>query len=358
MVSGQNVATFEYGGTALGFDAARNSLFLVGHDWGQLVAEISIPAVLIGASVADLATAAVLQPFTDPTHGLIYTVNPPDGNIKVGGLLPYQNQLYLSAYDYYDGAGSQLISHFTCGLDLSVPCAGPYQVGTLGAGFVDGYFGLVPTDWQGALGAPVLNGNCCLSIISRTSFGPALFAVDPTQLGTTTPLPAKPLVYYPQAYPLAPWGGTNPYFNGTTEITGVVFPNATRSVLFFGRHGLGTFCYGPGTSDRTLAGQPADGGVDTWCYDPVDSSKGTHAYPYAYYVWAYDANDLATVASGQTAPWAVKPYAVWQLTFPFANSVAQLLGAAYDPQTGRIFLSQGHGDGALPLIHVFTVQVP
>src|SRR6185436_6611985 len=117
-----------------------------------------------------------------------------------------------------------------------------FQVGRLGAGYVSGYFGLVPAAWQTALGGPVLNGQCCLGIISRTSYGPALFAIDPTRLTASNPLPATPLVYYPQANPLAEWDSTNPYFNGTTEIRGVVFPEGTRSVLFFGRHGTGEFC--------------------------------------------------------------------------------------------------------------------
>src|ERR1041384_8836106 len=38
-----NGSSFGYGGTALAFNPQHNSLFLVGHDWHQLVAEVSIP---------------------------------------------------------------------------------------------------------------------------------------------------------------------------------------------------------------------------------------------------------------------------------------------------------------------------
>jgi hypothetical protein len=102
---------------------------------------------------------------------------------------------------------------------------------------------------------------------------------------------------------------------------------------------------------------PNEPGV-VYCYDPEDSSKGTHGYPYAYYVWAYNAADLAAVNSGQFQPWEVKPYAVWKLTLPFAAWATHLNGAAYDPQNRRIFLSQAFADGAKPLIHVFTIQIP
>ena len=70
-------------------------------------------------------------------------------------------------------------------------------------------------------------------------------------------------------------------------ITGMVFPSGTRTVLFFGKHGMGNYCYGTGGSS----------GGD--CFDPDDSSKGIHSYPYRSQVWAYDANDLIAVKNGQ-----------------------------------------------------------
>ena len=145
------------------------------------------------------------------------------------------------------------------------------------------------------------------------------------------------------------------------------FPRVRKSVLFFGRQGLGEFCYGAGTSDPLLHGQPHDElnypGVIN-CYDPADHNKGTHGWPYAHYVWAYDANDLAGVKSGQSMPWEVKPYSVWRLDFPFDTtfempsdvSGRQIGGATYDPVTNRIYVSQMFGEDQLPVIHVFTVQ--
>jgi hypothetical protein len=97
------------------------------------------------------------------------------------------------------------------------------------------------------------------------------------------------------------------------------------------------------------------------CFDPTDTSKGTHAYPYQYQVWAYDVLDLAAVKAGQRQPWDVHPYAVWSLTFPISpvGGNIHLGGAAYDPQTQRIYVSQLHADvigfDPLPVIHVFQV---
>ena len=99
-----------------------------------------------------------------------------------------------------------------------------------------------------------------------------------------------------------------------------------------------------------------------YCWDPIyTGSKGGHAYPYVHQVWAYDANSLVDAKNGRINPWDVRPYAIWTLAIPSAFGIpgyAGVQGAAYDPVTQRIFVSQKHGEGNLPLIHVFKVQVP
>jgi hypothetical protein len=202
---------------------------------------------------------------------------------------------------------------------------------------------LIPSEWQSQFGGPALTGNCCLAIVSLQSSGPAASVFNPSNVGTGNPVSAAPVVGYPDAHPLGTgWGTTNPLFNGTTQIRGLVFPVGTRSVLFFGRHGVGTFCYGTGAE----------------CNDPADNSKGTHAYPYKHQIWAYDANDLVAVKNGAKPQWEVTPYAVWNFSLPFenANSGHAIGGAAYDPQTNNIYISQQCVDtGCAPIIHVFMV---
>jgi hypothetical protein len=334
-------SSFYYGGTALTYNPSNGSLFLVGHPWDQKVAEVNIPKIIHSAQLSSLTTAPILQPFTDASEGKMYTVD--DGSIRVGGLMVSNGKLYGTVYSYYDGDGSQLRSHYYSSLNLSIQgdVQGMYQVGNLGAGFVSGYMTAIPAEWQAILGGPMLTGQCCLAIIGRTSSGPAVFVFDPNDLGVKNPVPASPLVYYPLTNPLGNWGTTNPYYNGSTEVTGMLFPQGTRSILFFGRHGLGTFCYGTGQE----------------CNDPTDSSKGTHAYPYAYQIWAYDAAELLKVKHGQLQPWQVRPYAIWNFDLPVPDQGKHIGGAAYDPQTRRIFLSQLCVDtDCLPVIHVFTVK--
>jgi hypothetical protein len=350
---------FSYGGTALAYDPGRNGLFAVGHDWYQLTAEVSIPPLVDSTDLSALNTATLLQPFADATGGKIDEAGP-DTN-KIGGELVYQGRLYGTVYVYYDASGSQVVTHWARnGTSLSSGAAsGLYAVGDAGAGFVSGYLAEVPPEWQASLGGPALTGNCCIPIISRTSYGPGVSVFDPAQLGSADPVPATPLVDYPSDHPaLGDWGESwNPaegiLWDGATTIRGVVFPKGTSSVLFFGTQGIGPFCYGEGTDDQSLAGQPTpDGSV--WCYDPDDSSKGTHGYPYVPEVWAYDANDLLAVRTGAKQPWEVKPYATWQLDLPFGSPT--IGGAAYDPGTGTIYVSQQFGNGTDPVIHAFRVQ--
>ncbi len=338
-------SSFAYGGSALAFYSEHSSLFMVGHPWQQMVAEVAIPAL------GD--TATVLQPFVDVTEGRMLSVgtNPVSDNPQVGGLLPYQGKLIASVFLYYDGTAGQIRSHFVSGLDLSVlgDVAGPFQIGAYNqvvgqntAGFVDGWMVLVPAAWQAALGGPILAGQCCLPIISRTSLGPAAFAIDPAQLSLTDPLPALPLLYYTGQHVLPDQNGVS-LANVTTQMGGAVFPAGTRSLMFFGRIGLGPYCYGEVPKD---------------CIDPAEGSKGPHMFPYTYFVWAYDVADLAKVKAGQIQPWDVRPYATWPLVLPEPPVVLDevIQGVTIDQATNRIFLSQYHGDGDNPLILVYGVK--
>ncbi len=334
-----DATTFAYGGTALGYNPGNNSLYITGHDHVQFSAEISIPAVVNSTNLNELATATILQPLADATEGKLGQINPSDSNPqKIGGHLVYNGKLIVTGFSYYDGGGTQKASHFSRPLSLSTTgqVVGPYLVGA-DPHFVDGYMTLVPPEWQAAFAGPALTGMCCGPIASVQSEGPSISVFNPD----LTRQPATRLLGYPLSNPLRPVSSTNAVHNLTSSISGVVFPGGTRSVLFFGRHGVGTYCYGEGAD----------------CGDPADSSKGVHAYPYVYQVWAYDANDLLAVKSRAKREYQPQPYAVWTFKLPFERTLSThfLGGAAYDPQTQRIYLSQRGGDAPGPVIHAFKV---
>jgi hypothetical protein len=321
---------FDYGGIAIAFNSANQSLYVVGHENDLLTAEIEIPA--LGG------TARILQPLTDALNGQLRAIG--DTERRIGGNLVYRDKLYVTGFVFYDAEGAQRRSHFSRPLALdSGEVAGPLRAGGLATGFYSGYMGLIPAAWQERLGGPALTGNCCLSIISRTSYGPAAFAFDPENIGK-----AEPLVYYTaDRQTLGRYGatGSHPVFNGSTRITGIVFPESTSSVLFFGMTGVGNYCYGEAAE----------------CQDPSNVYKGEHAYPYRAYVWAYNAADLAAVKAGKRRPWQMIPYATWEL--PDLGDVSANFGvggATYDPASGRIYVAEKFGDGTRPLIHVYEIR--
>lgn len=348
---------FGWGGKGLTFNANDpanpndDTLFIVGHDHEQMVAEVSIPEAIVSGNPNHLRTASVVQPFADVTDGL--KSSQLEGKVKIGGLLVNDGELLWTAYEFYDADADARVSHGVSPLNLSGSgdARGMYRVGALNPGFTAGYMAHIPSEWQDEFGAPVLTGQSTgvLAIISRTSAGPALFGFDPKDLGSST-APAEPFLYY-----VRPGDGTqelagglstqNPLYNYNSSIGGVVFPEGSRSVVFFGGHGTGAVCYG--TQEE--------------CNDPVRGGKGHHDVGgnYVYQAWAYDVLDLLAVKGGQKQPWEIEPYQTWEISLPIENGDARLLGAAYDPLTNRVFVSQYKGDfdnGRNPLIHVFQLD--
>ncbi len=328
-----------YGGSAMGLGADGSSLYY-GCVYGTSVARVRIP---------DLGEVA---PVLEPCQGVpnLNDVNPGDPNGKLlGGVLAWKGRMVVSGYASYDGGNRATRSHF---IGATIATArGPYTVGDHLPGLVGGYMGVVPDEWRSLLGGPALTGLCCISIISRSSYGPAVSAFDPDLVGTGSKSPATLLIGYPHDHQtLGPYEGAGPFYSGATRLGGVFFPSGTRSLMFVGRHGSG-FCYGDGTKDPSLHLKPHAGGV--WCFDPTDLDKGAHGYPYKHMVWAYDASDLAGVAAGRTAPWDVRPYAAWTLPEMGGDTGdANIRGATYDPATRRLYISTS----TQPLVHVYEMQ--
>jgi hypothetical protein len=363
---------YDYPPRGLAYHAAHDSLYVPGFADFHGCGEVSIPVPVAGAaSLAELPTAAALQPITDPTEGtwqaLAY-----GAAINLGGLLVHEERLIVDFYRYYDTEGTQPTSHWSRNLSLSAAgdYVGPVQllvtdaVGTssVHAGNISGYMGHVPPSWQTRLGGPCFTGQSGISIVSRTSLGPCVFTFDPANIGVVSPVPTTPLVFYPVDHPtlgnytIGP-GEPNPnvFFNGTMQVCGVCMPVGWRSVLFFGCIGVGVYAYGMGTGDPSLNNQPVPGEPGVfYCYDPVNPTKGDHAYPYEARVWAYDALELAQVAAGNVAAWDVVPYAAWTLPSDFYSWLPRLAGAADDPARQRIYVSQTRGDGDAPLIHCYA----
>lgn len=352
-----NGESFSFATAPLAFNPDNKSLFIGTRN--RKVAEVSIPEPAKADAIGGLPFGTYLQPMTDPSEGHLADIA--TSGVSLSGLLVHDRTLYGAGIIYYDANNIQTDSHFARPLQLNESGVKKlFRVWQNGkTGFVAGYMASVPPEWQERLGGPALTGQCCLAIITRTSLGPAAFVFDPSEIKNGKNASAEPLLYYPHDHPtLGPWEGANATYGGTTQVGGVALVAGTRSAIFIGRNGLGSFCYGNGTNDPNKASARSTDG-QKFCYDPTNADKGQHAFPYRYQMWAYDVAELAEVRAGRRDPWSVKPYGVWPFDLPFVEPGVRIGGVAYDPSRQRIFVSQlladRDGYSFRPLIHVFRI---
>lgn len=341
-------------GGAVQYVPETGTLRMGGHAWGACVAEVRIPE-LRDIKTQPLLVAQMAVPFHEPTEGKYAAIGPLGGGAyRLQGTFRVGNTCLSNASVYYDAPGAQPYSAYrmSCDPNVTGEVVGPVKIGNLRTGYTSGYMAPVPPMWQAALGGPVITGNAGLSIIFRTSSGPCAFSFDPENIGKVDPVPANPLVCYPVEFPLDgnsyENGRVSQYFNGTSQINGAVIVDGTASLLFFGMHGLGPFCYG-----KDCGQDPAGG----W---------SPEAPPYSAYAWAYDLNQIAACRKSTTCTfWSLKPYAVWAFDLPIppvggmeaarAAGYFDIAGVGYDPVRQWIFLPQVIMEQVT--VHVYKVNV-
>ena len=362
--SGQvGTSGFEFGGNAITFNPAGNSLFLASDvDRGLHVAEISIPSQLVlGGNVAQMNVASVLQPFTN--LGSLLTTNAAGQtgtlafdyeNLNLGGLIVANGGLTGGVFTGYTGAEPENSrnTHFrTTGLNLASlttsSIAGLLDIrrntNVLDGRIRGGYMAEVPLEWRDYIGANYVTGAAAQNRIEFSSSGPALFGLDATNPQASSGIS---LVRYPHAFPLQ-WSDPSntspqPIFNGTSKIDGVSFVPGTRSVIFIGSNGLSSIGYGIGSLFNDTA-RP---------YSGFHSQNGN----YKYQIWAYDIEDFAAVRNGTKTPWSVRPTSVVNFDLATPEPAKLIGGTAFDPATGRLYVSQKlAGPNSTPVIHVYKL---
>lgn len=358
------------GQQAISYDPSGNSgsgSLLIGGFSQQTYAEVSIPSVTTTTNVGAMPTATMISgggaTFTNPCSG--HNADVGSGSVDLAGLMRVGSTLYSNWYLQYDGTGS--VTKYQCVSNATgTYVSGPWTAGaltgicTICAGHQAGWMDPVPSAWQASFGTSYIEGLCCISIVTRTSYGPSVIAWDPTLDGVTDPNPAVALLDYSTAHPtLGDWNSSGNLFNNASTYAGIgVIDNA---VVFVGMLGVGTFCYGEGTSNPALAGTPPpDDPAGVYCYDTHGNGKGAHAYPYQSEILFYKASDLAAVHNATKNPWEPLPYSTAKLTYPAGlDDGWGTSGGAWDSLNRRLFLIQFNGanDGARsPLVNIYTVS--
>ena len=375
-------------GFGMAYNPANGRLLITdGPTSSVKVMEIAIPVAVDTSNTAQMNTASITQTQVDVTEGTMGEVTGVgnESYFRFGGLLVYNSKLVFNGLMWYDANNDTRVSHGTHSLTLSESSFAGWDTfwNNTKTGYMAGPMAHVPSYAQDALGGTVLTGGAPgASIISRLSLGPAAIVINPDDISGRTPNThtGVPLLYYTLSNPLEVVNeedGTtsiHEVWNKTSYMYGMAIPNGYRTLLYFGKHGYGDFCYGAGTDNQALHGTP--NGMHEWCYDLEGWDQGDHAYPYRYQVWAYDLLDLEKVKAGTInpatgspwQPWELQPYAWWQVTFPVSlpanplcatcTRLTVLGGVGYDSTNKIFYVPQMLADPAdyirYPIIWKFT----
>lgn len=356
-------------------NGGAGSFYLSGSRNTACLAEIAIPTVG--------STPTLLQGWQyDPWAGAHYTLTPSgvcSEGCFIGGLAVYNNTLYANVFSYYSNGVTS--AQFTHSLTLSNTAGntGPNVIGS-SATFQDhlnGWITQVPTEHQTALGGAWVMGNGFNSVISRTSFGPALAVITPGANTAPTWLmrydggdAVHSMVWAGNAeFPACTGSGNRCTWdtqdvaggqalaNGTTKVGGMTFINGTDTLLVAMSSGTGTVCYKDGCSA---------GNMDTGCSPPA---AGHSAAPTKYIFMLFDVDDLAAAKAGSINPWDVTPYAAfsvstWSDWNSSCNAEWHTLGVHFirdspTSSTGKLYLYRARNNSGqmhTPTMHIYSVD--
>lgn len=293
-------------------------------------------------------TGALLAPCAGPAM-----VSPLD---TLGGALQVGGRVIVGGYSSYDATGAARVSHAA---GASLASMGAWQTMTGGLpGQLGGYVAPVPAEWRALLGGDTITGQGAISIISKSNFGPGVYAFTAADVGVVSPVPAVPLVAYPTDH--RTWGDyrvpTTDGYSGPESLGGCFIPAGTSTLsCIWTQATASTECYGNGSPN------PADHnklvGGEWTCYDPSNGYKGPHGYPYKTYRLDYALADLAAVKAGTKQPWDVRP--VGRVLLPDSTDIMRVIqgGTVYNPATGELWVTT-YEDRALRRIHRYQIGAP
>jgi hypothetical protein len=351
------VSDLNYSEGPISYNPVNHSLFIVGHDHQQAIAEFSIPALSPGA-LEQLNMGTNLQPFVSFLNATNCGNNQ---NInQIGGLKWIGGKLFVNAYEYYDADGN--VTNTTLIVDNAASLATSSVRGYFdlegGAGHTSGWISHIPSIWQGPLGGTHITGQSSgIPIISRCSVGPSAFSFRPEQIDAdcqNSQISTIELLDFSLANPLhsdlSNDLGTNDLWTHLSRATfGMIIPN-TRTYLtvgYSGGHSSGV-CYKCTQDDGTECGG--------YC--------APQANDYSQYYWLWDVNDMLAVKNGTMSPFEVRPYDYGNLVTPFESYAHQIGGGDFDPASGLLYLTIQRADTAQgtyanpPVVVAYQITAP
>jgi len=341
-------------------DGYPGSLYLLGFQPTQLVAEISIPQPVQTRSIDALSVAVVLQPFGDVTGGMQRALTAGETEaFEIGGMQIVNDRLHWTLFKYYNVAGHDYPSHGTSSLRIDgSPADGLWHLGPMESEDPQwhsykhaGYIAQIPdaeaVQWFG--GRNLMSGLQISTGLQYSSQGPALFAYHLPEPGTPsyTSLDAVPLLWYSQERPLA---GHHPAdrWTGAAWLT----LGDKQAVVIAGRKAHGAVHYGePRAND---------------CY----RYKGYHGSSYEVQMLFYTSAELIGTANGRGQATQIDPWLRWDNQtsgggidrFMLKECGRDIGGMTYDRQNNLLYIVEVDAGFTsdnewepTPVIHTFRV---
>lgn len=339
------------------YNPRNHSLFLVGHNHHQAIAEFKIPQIINSKKIEELKTATVIQPFVKILSRL---ESNPDKLDRITGMHFDHGRLIINAIKYYDAAAKAkdtTIVILNASQLSEIESLQLYQME--GAAQAAGWISPLPPIWREKLDGDLVTGNSSgWPINARLSMGPSAFIgkirdfIHADIRNGTIPLNKKQ--FFDLNYPLAEdsrnkQGNNDLHTEVSHAIYGFVIPG-TRTYFVIGPSGghKSGVIYKYARADGTLC--PGDCSID-----PSD---------YANYVWLWDVNDWDKVKHGKIRPTSIRPYYYGAFTIPIQRSVSdnRLIGGTFDAKNNNIYLTIDRNDNLAglyrnpPVIAVFGIK--
>jgi len=335
-------SSINYSEGPLAYNEENNSIFIVGHNHHQAIAEFLIPPVLNTTVITDLNMAG------DPVQEYVQLLdrtpdNNPENINRIGGLYTTmhngQQKLIVNGYEYYDAPADNTVTTLIADNATSLENSGVtgYFRFTGEPGHTSGWISPIPEEWQVVLNGTHITGQSSgIPIISRCSVGPSAFSfyMDDLLEANVTPVPTTTLLDFSLTNPLH-----EDLFNN--DLDNDLWTHLSRATYGF---------IVPGTRTYLTIGY-SGGHVSGVCYKCIQddgNSCGGYCTPQAgdenQYYWLWDLNDLLKVKNGTLLPYEVRPYDYGEFNTPFQTEHRPVGGGSFDPATGNLYLSLKRAD--------------
>ena len=365
-------------------DGFPGSLYVLGHDHAQTVAEISIPAPVISASKdpGQLHVANMLQPFQDITGGIFGELEIPRAGLAYLPPLGSQTtgKLYFCWGQHFQFEPEP--SHGWSELDLSAPNpVGPWHVAEYTNYITNDYLLEIPEAWAAAYTPGLRLATGRFRDGSWGGLGPALLALGPWNEGNPPPSNSSlqqvtPLLLYGEPQPGNPeiivtedrrmdvYSEPDEWSGGAWLTAGDGAVDGVSAVIFVGTKAIGKSWYGFSNGvEYPTSGDPDEEypEVPAWPHD----ERGWWSEDISAMILFYDPSELGAVAQSKLQTWQPQPYAslvldefLFDAGFDYERAKRYLLGAAaFDRENGLLYIVERMADEEeRSLMHVFRLE--